>query len=380
MGRIREFLGLAVREDSAVPPPGVTPPSREEDFTVEGALTVSTVYRAITILATAGSQLTLDAWRGEERLDPKPALIRKPDPDPKASLSGFIESTITSMATSGNAYWRIDRNARNEAVSARILNPWECHPGQNGTLEWAGRKTPLKADEFMHLRLLRLPGHTVGLGPIQAARAEIQGARDLRDYAAEWFRSGDVPSGVLSTDQPLSNEQAQRYKTTWHQRKAHEVAVLGQGLSYEPTLLNPKDAQFLESREFTTTDLARLFGIPAHMMLAAVEGTSMTYTNVSQADLAFVRWTLAQYFREIEEAFSTLLPGIQTARFNLDGLLRPDIKTRYDAHKVGIDAGWLFKDEVRDIEGLPKRAIPEPPAPPAPTEDEDPAPEEDEDA
>lgn len=81
----------------------------------------------------------------------------------------------------------------------------------------------------------------------------------------------------------------------------------------------------------------------------------MTYTNVADADLTFARWTLTQYLREIEEAFSALLPRGQQARFNLDAILRPSTKARYEAHQLALAAGFLTVDEVRAIEGLPPK-------------------------
>src|SRR5690625_6951542 len=128
-------------------------------------------------------------------------------------------------------------------------------------------------------------------------------------------------------------------------------AVLGNAVSYQPQMLSPQDAQFLESRQFSTTEIARLFGIPSHLMLAVVEGNSQTYMNVADADLTFVRWTLTQYLREIEEAFTVLLPRGQSARFNLDAVLRPSTKDRYSTHKIALEAGFLTVDEVRAIEG-----------------------------
>lgn len=351
-----QWLGLERREDvpPEQPPPGsgVRPPKREEAFGTDQALGLISVYRATAILATAAQQLSLDVWRGSEPLD-KPALVRQPDPDPKVSLSTFLAETVTSLALHGNSFWRFSRNARGEVTSAKVLDPLHCHPHENGTLSVAGRTSPLVAKEFAHLKLLPITGRLLGLGPIQAARVELLGARDLRDYAGEWFHSGDVPSGLLKSDQVLTPEQARIYREQWEAREAHSVAVLGSGLDYRPILLSPKDAQFLEVRQFTTTDIARLFGIPSHLMLAAVEGTSLTYQNMHSADLGFVRWTLAQYTRPIEEAFTAALPGQQTARFNLDGLIRPDIATRYEAHASAIDAGWMTPDEVRAIEGLP---------------------------
>ena len=366
---ILAWLGLEQRavvtpDGETIPEPGVVPPARGEAFTTDHALSLSTVYRAIMILATGGSQLTVDVWRGEEQIDPKPALIRRPDVD--ASLSAFIEQTITSMAVSGDAYWQLTRNARNEVTNAVVLNPWECNEDiEKNVLHVASQTTPLTRTKYHHLKLLRVPGKAKGLGPIQACRLELEGAKDLRDFASDWFVSGDVPTGILKSDQVLTPAQAEQYKQMWQNRVKHEIAVLGSGLGYSPILLSPKDAQFIENQQFTTTGVARLFGIPAHLLLAAVEGSSMTYQNIAQADLAFIRWTLMKYLREIEEAFSALLPGTQTARFNLDALLRPDTKSRYEAHEIGLRARFLTVNEVRRMEGLPPVTGGDDVAPPA---------------
>lgn len=347
---------------------GVIPPARDtRTVTADTALTLSAVYRSVQILGVAGSQLSLDVWRGEDRIEPKPSVVRKPDVN--TSLSEFVELTIHSMALYGNAYWRIQRDDRGPR-NIEVLNPWECAPQEDGKLGWKGKT--LQPDEFRHLKLMRRPGITYGLGPIQSARADIEQAMNLRDYAGEIFNDGSVPSGVLSSDQHLNAEQAAEYKERWDKRPPHSTAVLGAGLTYSPVLLAPEDAQFLQSQQLTHTKIAMLFGIPAHLLLAAVEGSSMTYQNISQADLTFVRWTLMVYLRPIEEAFTSVLPGLQTARFNLDGILRPDIQTRYAAHQIALTSGFATVNEIRAIEGLPPvpggdalRAPTNPSAPPA---------------
>src|SRR5690606_35776932 len=129
MGRILEWLGLEERSESTSPStdspsPGVTPPARSQ-FTSRDATSLSTVYRALSILETSAMQLTVDVWRGEEQVE-RPALVRKPDLNDTGSA--FYGMTTLSMATSGDFYWKLQRNARNEVSSMRVLNPWECDP------------------------------------------------------------------------------------------------------------------------------------------------------------------------------------------------------------------------------------------------------------
>lgn len=125
------------------------------------------------------------------------------------------------------------------------------------------------------------------------------------------------------------------------------MRVLGAGFKYDALQIKPADLQFLETQQFNTTQIARLFGTPASLMLAVVEGNSQSYSNVEQDWIAFTRFTLMAYLREIEEALSSVIPYGNTVRFNVDALHRSDTLTRYQAHQVGIDAGFLTIPEVR---------------------------------
>ncbi len=345
--RLAEVFRFMKRADILPTTTGIIIPSRTEYLSEDSALSLINVYRAVDVLVIAGKQLTMDVWRGRERLT-SPAIIRNPDIDSQPAT--WIAENISSLALSGNAFWRVTPGPRGP-LNAKVLDPNVCQLNKDGTLNHKGNTIP--RGEFRHLKLMPRAGHTYGLGPIQAARAELLGAVDLRNYASEWFVSGDVPSGVLKSDQHLTKDQADGYKAQWEARNAHGVAVLGAGLGYQPILLKPEDAQFVQARQYTKTYIATLFGIPARMMLASVEGGSMTYANIAQDDLTFVRWTLMNYLSAIEEAMSAILPGHQTSRFNLDGILRPDTTTRYKAHKTALEAGFMTIDEVRAIEGLP---------------------------
>ena len=129
--------------------------------------------------------------------------------------------------------------------------------------------------------------------------------------------------------------------------------MLGNGLSFDPIMLKPSEAQWLENQQFTTTQIARLFGIPADMLLAAVEGSSLTYSNLEQKWIEYLRTTLTGYIRKIEDAFTQIVPRGQTVRMNIEAILRVDTKTRYESHGLALQNGWMTRDEVREIENLP---------------------------
>jgi len=332
------------------------------------ALTLSTVFRAVQIHATSVSQLSLDVERGGVKID-TPAIVSKPNLG--MSRSAFLEEVTTCLYLDGNAFLKLTRagtgsTRAGEVVDVEILDPRlvgvSRHP-QTGRIRFTYGQNEYTDRDILHLKFLRITGVDRGLGPIQAAQVELAGALDARDYGSKWFTEAGMPSGILKTDSALSPDQAKQYKNAWKGLDedgepiegfaSHDVRVLGQGLDYSPLLLKPADVQFLESQQFTTTQIARLLGIPSSLLLAAVEGNSQTYSNVEQDWIAYVRFSLMNALREIEEAFTTLLPRGQTARFTIEALLRSDTKTRYEGHNLALTGGWKTVDEIRAIENLP---------------------------
>ena len=313
------------------------------------------VYRAIAIIEGSIRQLSLDVWRGGDKIEP-PSIVS--NPSLSMSRGSFLAETASSLAQRGNAFWRIHRAPNGDVFNAEVLNPLEVgvyrspKTGRN-RYDYNGHELRPRA-EIIHLRLTHTPGEVLGLGPIQACNTRVNGAIDMSRYADNWTSIGGTPTGILSTDQTLNDEQAAAWK-----RRANEtltygngVAVFGQGLKFERLLLNPAEMQFLENQAANVTSVARMFGIPARLMLAQIGGSSMTYANLEQDEIVFLRYTLMAYIREIEDAFDQLTKRGQTVRFNLDGLLRTDTKTRYEAHAIAINSGFLTVAEVREIEGL----------------------------
>ncbi|MDO5618026.1 phage portal protein [Kocuria sp.] len=326
------------------------------------------VFRAVQVMQTAALQLPLVVQRQGVQLtgEAVPRLIRRPSLE--MDRSDFIGQAVMSLMTTGELFIYRHR-VGNEIVDLRIVDPTMVQVSRDDrtrviTYHHDGRK--FSAEDFDHQTLMRGVNTLRGFGPIQAARTELGFATDLREYAGNWFNGAGHPNAILKSDQPLTAADAQQWRDDWnhYDRDTGQfrdrdnsnpagIRVLGKGLSYTPLFLNPKDAQWLEVRKFTVTDVARLFGVPSSLMLVSLDGNSLTYSNVEQEWLAFVRFTLIAYLRKIEETLTKLAPAGQTVRFNLDALLRSDTLTRYQAHEIGIRAGWLDPDEARAHEDLP---------------------------
>lgn len=337
------------------------PPTRNATPVVEigDALSLSMVYRAVNIHSVAAKQMDIDVYRNGTKIERPSWMVR---PDYRISRAAWVEQSVVSLATTGNAYWEIKRDPSGRIMNLETLNPLDVtiYSKDDGQVDYfnlavGGKVRKLRPEQVQHLSLMRVPGTNYGLGPIQAAKRELKGAIDTRDYSANWFEESGVPSGVLKSDQVLNADQAVAAKNAWNSTAGAKngVAVLGNGLSYSPIFLSPADAQFIESQNFNVTQIARLMGVPASLMLADAGGSSMTYQNVEQDWIGYIRFSLMNYLLEIEQGLSDLLPRGQEAKFNVDALYRSDTLTRYNAYKIGIEAGFLTVDEVRASEVIP---------------------------
>lgn len=328
-------------------------PSRDSYIASPSAsLTIPAIYRSTSIIATSAQQLALKTFKNGVEV-PSPLLVRQPNLD--IPTHAFVEFTVTSLALHGNAFWKIDRNSAGTAVNATVIHPDEVGiDNTDGRIRYVYKGKQYADGDFKHLALMRVPGELRGIGPIQQSRYEVEAMLRLRDYQAGWFDTGTVPVGILKSDQYLNKDLAAEYKDRFTEamQGPDKTAVLGSGINYQSMHLNPRDAMYLETSNFTIEQIARMFGLPSRYLLLALQGSTTTYLNAQQEDLYFVKFTLMNYLIEIEQALSSLIPRGSEVKFDLEAVLRSDIDTRYQAYSVALTTGFLTADEVRAKEGL----------------------------
>lgn len=349
--RIREQFEVREAGSSVIPPARTAVVANPDT-----ALTLASVYRCVSVIAATGSQLPLVVRRNDLIID---SLVAK-RPDINLSPSEFYHQTIVSLALHGEAFWWVTRNANGTVQNLTVLDPRNVtvtvddvagYPNGKVRYDFGGQR--VSNSSIQHLRLFTLPASVRGLGPIQAARHDVETALRIRDFGDSVLSNGGVPTGVLTSDQFLSQEQADGYRDKWNEAQSvRGLAVLGAGLNYSAISLTPEDVQFLENQMFSTAQIGRLFGVPATWLGIGIEGSSITYSTSEDLARVFIQTTLTQYLTAIENAMTDLLPRGQTAKFKLDALLRADLKSRVAAYQALVALGAMTPEEVRKSEGL----------------------------
>lgn len=353
----KRLLGAEVEKRAAQP----TIPTRNDAVvTADTALTLTAVYRAVQIIATPISKMPIDTYRfatGIELKIDNPVLVNKPDIN--SNRRDFIFQTVVSLALEGNAFWYKNYGSNGQVNNLTLL------PASAVSVAWKDSQDITKGVEFSymgksyttreieHLKLFVKPNSLRGLAPIDAARPDISAALDLRNYAKNWFNSAGVPTGILKTNQSLNQEQAETITANWHNKQQNrQIAVLGNGFDYQAIALSPREALFTDIVEQNTISIARLFGIPARLLLTTVPGGSDTYTNLQDENQIFYRHTLMSYTDAITDAFSNCLPRGTRIEFDFEHLFKADVAARYNYYSTAIAAGILTPEEVRVKEGI----------------------------
>jgi HK97 family phage portal protein len=136
--------------------------------------------------------------------------------------------------------------------------------------------------DVMHIPGMRMPGSLKGLSPIAYARETIGLGLSAQRFGAAFFDNGALPSAVIEAPNEMKQDAVDRFKAMWNDRhagvgNAHKIGVLTQGATLNKVSIAPNDAQFLETRQFQVPDIARIFGVPPHLIAELIPPFSDAY-------------------------------------------------------------------------------------------------------
>jgi phage portal protein BeeE len=160
---------------------------------------------------------------------------------------------------------------------------------------------------------------------------------------------------VLTTDYDLIGVEAEEVLEIWKNSGGqHGPRIATGGFKWEEGSKTPDDSQWVDSYSAGIVDVANMLGIPPPLLSASILGgnSSIVYQNLSDIFGEWWRQTLQPTFASlIEDAFTTLVPRGQTASFDPDDLIRPDLETRVDIAIALHAAGIIDTDEARRAVG-----------------------------
>jgi HK97 family phage portal protein len=277
----------------------------------------------------------------------------------------FYESWVLSKLQSGNTYILKERGEGGRVTGMHVLDPNLVTPlvADSGDVYYqisadnlAGveQDITVPASEIIHDRFNCLFHPLVGLSPIFASGLAAMQGLAIQNDSTLFFQNGARPSGILTAPEAISDETAKRLKEYWDQnfsgQNSGKVAVVGDGLKYEPMKAKAVDSQVIEQLRWSAEVVCGVYHVPAFMVGV---GSEPNYNNVQNLTLRYYSQCLQRLIEDIEALLDEglgLLGGLGTqtplgVEFDLDDLLRMDTVTQYDVAQKG--KGVLTLNEQR---------------------------------
>ena len=346
------------------------------------ALRESTVYACLKIRADAMSKLPLKLYQNDEsarvaKEHPLYMLLNL-RPNKYMSASNFWNCVETHKNICGNAYVYIEYGTGRKSATIVGLYPLEYSRVKiyvddvglvgvkNGIwyiyTDPSGSQYKLTPDDLLHFRGFTLDG-IVGLNPLEYNRVIVENAKSSQEYINKFYKGGMQSKGIIEYVGDLDKNAKENFRTNFEEmanglKNAHKISLLPVGYKFQPISLSMTDAQFIENTQLTIRQIASIYGIKMHQL---GDMSSATYSNITESQKEFYVETLqsdlTMYEQECTYKLLTdreLRSGYE-AKFNIDAMLRSDIKTRYEAYRIGIQSGFVTSNEVRSKEDMPPK-------------------------
>lgn len=340
---------------------------------------VSAVYAGVALLAGAVSTLPVSILE-RTSTGPVPAdhpyywlLNESPNQDITAAV--FWEYLVSSRLFRGDCFAEILRPSFRSSEIRSFLphHPDRVQPFRDNDKRLWYRVTPENAPQYtlnpadmIHVPSLGFNGLRSPSPITFAAQHAVETALSASEYSSRFFTNGARPDFALTSEKNLTKDQAEIIRATWTDQhggvaRSHMPAVLMGGIDVKQLSLSASDSAILETSLFQIEEIARILGVPPHMIGKTDKNTSFG-SGVEQMGRGFVKFTLKRDLVKFEQEFNRKMwPARQQlcVRFDLADIERGDLKSENEALRIALgragEPGWMTQNEVRRFKNLPPK-------------------------
>jgi HK97 family phage portal protein len=287
------------------------------------------------------------------------------EPSPYYNRFEWVQAMLFWATSWGNGYSKIVRDRFANAVELKLLPEYEVTPKitERGKLyyEWQHDKgiEIIMADDMIHLKNIGTTGF-IGLSTARMQRESLANSLAKMQHEGAFYANGAKASGVLMTPGNFGKQEKDNIEKSFE--KAHggagnrfKTIILEEGVKYQQLTIPQGDAQFLETKKYDRTEICGWFRMPPHKIGVLDDAN---YSNIESQDRSFAKdvavpWAI-RFQQELDrKLFFESERGKFMTQFNLDDLIKGDIKTRYEVYNQGVQSGILKPSEPREAEGWP---------------------------
>lgn len=332
---------------------------------VDTALGVPAVWAAVNFISGTIAGLPLQVYRkmpdgGREKEPGDLATMLHEAVNDDMSSFEWRKYSFEQVLTGGRAVTYIERNSL-----GRIVNLWPLDPTKvrverllDGRKIYRVNSKVYDSSEILDMPFMLKANMTDVRGPISHNKDAIGMAIAASRYGSKAFQSGGIPPAVLQgpfQSSAAANRASEDVAATTLKlaKEGRPIMALPLGHELKAIGLSPENMQLLELQRFSIEQIARIYSLPPVFLQDLTHGT---FSNTEQQDLHFVKHTVKRWVEQFEQEMNLKFFGRGSdfyVEFNVDGLLRGDLKTRMEAYATSIQNGIRTPNEVRAIENLP---------------------------
>lgn len=338
------------------------------------AFGLAAYYAAIRCISEDIAKLPLILYerlnpRGKRRATDHPLYrVLHNQPNPTQAAMPFWETLIQHALAWGNGYaeilkWDLGLASRPTA-QLHLLDPTRVTVKRqaDGTIYYEIRRqgsvepARLPSERMFHLHGLGFDG-VQGYSIARMARESLGFGLAAQTSGSAFFGNASRPGGILEHPAVFKGPEYDQFKKSWDEAyggpsRSNKTAILTRGMTFHALTHANKDAQWIEARKFSVTEVARWFRIPPHKI---EDLDNAHYNNIEHSAIEYVVDALLSWStRIVQEIWLKLIPLEQQDRFFAEhliaGLLRGDLASRYAAYAVARQWGWKSANDIRELE------------------------------
>lgn len=345
--------------------------------TQDNACELSDVLTCVRVLAESMASMPLDLYQrtvrgGEKARTHRLQELVRWQPNPEMTSYDLRLGLMVDALLRGNGAAQVIRDGNGVVVELWPLFAAKLTAARSSTgklmFEYGSgeEKVPLRPEEVLLIPAFSC-GYLLSASLVTLGRELLSGAKGAEQYTRDFFANGANLTGIIQVpgDEAMSTEAYERLKKSWEARHTgpgnrHKTQILEYGAQFKPLALNHQETQMIESRQYTRSQIAGLFRVPAHLINDLAHAT---FSNIEHQDLGLVKHSLRPWMTNFEQRYRMTLLSAKERReeyyfkHNVNDMLRGDMASRMSAYSTGIQNGvWspnavLRKEDEPTYEG-----------------------------
>lgn len=333
------------------------------------AMTFSAVWACVSVISRTVAALPWGVYEkatnGRKELSGQLAWILNNQPNPDMTAFSFREVMMHHVLLWGNGYAEITRDLAGRPASLWPIAPDCVDPRRNDAGELVyrvrssdGSYTDLPASNVMHIHGIGFDG-LVGYSPVRMAARSIGMGIAQDAFGQAFYANGTVFGSLVEMPGNVNGAQIKQIEDDMNDKlrgpdKAFRVKVAPPGVKVHNPSMPLSDAQFIETRKFSVTEICRWYGVPPHKIADLERSTN---NNIEHQGIEFVSDAIVPWAVRLEQEVNTKLVGNRSqgrvyTKLAVNALMRGDATSRANFYKAMTQMGAMSINEVRALEEL----------------------------